>query len=284
MGYEGEMNEMAMMDMAAPMPSRSMGRIAGGIMPDVYAEDGFDQDAEARKIVKNGHLRLEVADTAESKTLVEKEVEALAGQVTQSNSWQVRNGILGYNLTIRIPAESFETLIGNLIKIGTKLEEGFGTQDITAQYQDTEARLINLQARENSLRDLLAKENDNLSDLLTVDRELWSVRQEIESLQGTQKRRDQDVAYSTLQLSLQPEAQVGDLQNPEWNVKKSWTETINTFKKSLQDLVDHVFRIVGLAPLWIPLLFVVWILKTWIFRRRLTAPTTSKDNFGNPNA
>ena len=109
---------------------------------------------EINQNIKNGNLSLQVGDTEEAKTLAENEVKNLEGSVTNMNSWQVRPGVLGYNMTIRIPAGNLETLLENLGKIGSRMSEGFNTQDITSQYQDTQARIANLETRRDRLRQL----------------------------------------------------------------------------------------------------------------------------------
>ena len=253
--------EVAMMDsgMAAPRMMKNT-RIA-------YAEgDGFDPSAEERKIIKNGNISIEAGDTEEAKTLAEDEIKNLEGSVSNMNSWQVRPGILGYNMTVRIPSGNLETLMTNLAKIGVKTSEGFNTSDITASYRDTDARIANLEARRDRLRQLLEFETESLSDVLQVDRELSQVQLEVEQLQKTQNRRDVDVAFSTLQLNIQPETQIGDVSNPYWSVENSWKKSVNDLIQSSQKIFDKLLKIVIFIPIWLPILLILWFLKRRFFR------------------
>ena len=238
--------------------SSKVASFAADILPPVQAA-GFDPSQSDRKIIKNGSLQLEVNDPTESKVLAEEEVTALKGLVTHGNSWEVRPGILAYNLTIRVPSGSFETLIGNLSELGVKKSENFSTNDITESYNDTAAQIKNLETRRTRLRKLLEFETKNLNDVLSVDRELNNVQQQIERLQRTQSSRDGQVDFSTLQLTINPETQIGDINNPHWNLGTSWKKSVNDLIASSQKIVDGVFKIVVYTPLWLPiLLLILW--------------------------
>ncbi len=266
-GYAEESMEMAIMADTAPQ-ARMMKSMGSAIRPPIAeADDGFDPETTERKIIKNGNLSLEVENTEESRTLAEKEIENLKGSVTNMNSWQVRPGVLGYNLTVRVPSENLEKLITNLAKIGTKTGEGINTSDITASYQDTENRIDNLEARRDRLKQLLEFETESLSDVLQVDRELSNVQLQIENLEKTQQRRDIDVSYSTLQLNLQPTTQIGDINNPNWSPKKSWKNAVNKLIQSAQGIFDKGLTLIVFGVIWIPILIIGWLLFRRFFRK-----------------
>ncbi|MCF7846770.1 MAG: DUF4349 domain-containing protein [Candidatus Gracilibacteria bacterium] len=234
------------------------------IIPPAYAD--FEPQAEERKIVKNASLGLQVEDTEEARTEVESLVEAFDAFVTNLNSHEVRPGILAYNLTIRVPADKLEPLMNAVINLGMKKHENFSIQDITAQYVDLESRLENLETRRERLREMMDRETDNLSDVLQIDRELTSVQQEIENIERQLKRHDTDVDFSTLTLSIQPEPQIGDFSSPDWTVKRTWRQSVNDLIVSLQDIFTGAIKVFVFAPIWIPVLAILWGLQRW--RRR----------------
>ncbi len=250
-------DQVSSMDMAE---ESFMGKSRGGIIPPVFAND-FDPDATERKIVKNASLTIEVDDTEESKNLAETEIKKLGGAVTNLNSWEARSGVLAYNLTIRVPSEKLEIAIKNLTKLGIKKGENFSTQDITSQYFDTENRLKNLRARRDRVRELMSRKTDNLRDVLEIDRELTKVQSEIENLEGTQRRRDVNVSFSTLRLTINPELQIGDFQNPEWSVSRSWKTAVNDFLNTGRNLVDKSIAIFVYFPIWISILLIFFFVR-----------------------
>ncbi len=259
-----EMEESAMDFARAPMMAKntSFGRGGGGIMPPVF-DGGFDPDQTDKKVIKNGNLTVEVEDTEVARESAEMIAKDLEGAVTNLNSWEVRPGILSYNMTLRIPAEMLEEAVKMLAALGVKKSEGFSVRDITAAYYDTEAQLENLEARRDRLRELMERKTENLGDVLQIDRELSSVQHQIENLERRQKGRDIDVGYSTLHLNLQPEPEIGDFTTPNWTPERSWKQAVNDLIGSLQGIFDKAISILVFAPIWVPILLLGW----WINRR-----------------
>lgn len=265
-GYSEKAMDMAMSDEAEPMFARSKQMIANSIMPPQAQAQGFDPDGlDDRKIIKNGSLQLEVENTEESLGLVSAELKAQKAYITHQNSWEIRRGTLAYNLTIRVPAGSLETLSKNLEKLGLKKSENYSTSDVTSQYRDTANRIKNLEVRRERLRELMGRETENVSDVLEIDRELSRVQTDIDNYTSTQKRRDTDVTYSSLQLTLNPEPEIGDFSSPDWNLESSWKTAVNDFFFDAREIVNKIIRVVVYTPIWLPILLIFWGLKRWMF-------------------
>jgi hypothetical protein len=213
-------------------------------------------------------LNIEVDDTEITKDLVEEKVAELGGVITNMNSYEVRTGILSYNMTLRIPSGKLDAALENLASLGVKKSENFSSSDITTQYMDTENQIKNLETRRDRLRELMKFKTDNLSDVLQIDRELSSVQNQIENFQRTQNRRDNDVNFSTINLQIQPKPQIGDFSSPqEWNVEKTWTQSVNDLIHSLQNIAKRVIHIVVYAPIWLPILVLLWFIQRYIRRK-----------------
>lgn len=281
--YDGMMMEESMeMDMAMSEASSVMSRakmaVRDSIQPPTAQAQGFDpENLNDRKIIKNGSLQIEVEDTEESLGLVEAELASQKAYITHQNSWEVRRGTLAYNLTVRVPADKLEILAENLEKLGLKKSENYSTSDITAQYRDTDNRIKNLEVRRDRLRALMERETENISDILEIDRELTRVQDEIDNLTNTQTRRDTDVAYSSLQLTLSPQPEIGDFSSPDWNLDASWKSAVNDFIHDARDIVDKLVRAFVYTPIWLPLLLILWGLKRLIFGKKKKATTSKKD-------
>lgn len=228
------------------------------------ADDGFSAEAQDRKIVKNAHLSLEVVDTDTTKILVEAEVEKLQGAISNLNSWEVRPGQLGYNLSIQVPAESLEVLLENLAKLGIKKSENYSVSDITEQYFDT-GREIEILETELDWYLNRFDNIDEVSEVFQYRNEIRRLKMQLEGLQKTQNRRDRNVTYSSVQLSLQPESLVGDVQNPHWSATKSWRTSVNDLITTLQYIFDRTLKLVVYTPIWLPIL----LLLMWAKRRFL---------------
>lgn len=223
---------------------------------------------EERKVIKNASLNIEADDTEITKGLVEEKVAELDGVITNMSSYEVRAGILAYNMTLRIPSDKLDSALENIASLGVKKSENFSSNDITAQYMDAENQIKNLETRRERLRELMKFKTDNLSDVLQIDRELSSVQNQIENLQRTQNRRDNDVDFSTINLNVQPKPQIGDFSSPaEWNIEKTWKQSVNDLIHSLQNIAAKAIRIAVYAPIWLPILIILWFIQRAIRRK-----------------
>lgn len=262
-----EESMMASDSVASPRMMKSMTRGVGGggFIPEANAD--FAPEQTDRKLVKNASLTIEVQDTEYTKIAVEKKIQEIGGFVTNLNSWETRPGVLSYTFTLRIPVEKLDTTLAQMTELGSKKSENFSVTDITAQYTDNEARIKNLEIRRDRLRTMMDRKTENLNDVLQIDRELSSVQNQIENLERTQRRNDNNVSYSTLNLTLQPEPQIGDIDNPEWTPTRSWKRAVNKLITSFHHIADRVIMAVVYAPIWIPIVLVLWFIKRRFFRK-----------------
>ena len=91
---------------------------------------------------------------------------------------------------------------------------------------------------------------NTIEDILSVQRELTSIRGQIESLAGRVKYLETNVAMSTVHVAIYPEGSGKPITDPDWSI----TETI---KDALRGITD-VGRIVVEVLIWIGFLLPVW--------------------------
>src|SRR6266571_1250471 len=108
-------------------------------------------------IIKTGHLEIEVKrggfDDAFDRASV---VAGTYGGFVESSSSQGVKHRSG-RLTIRVPAASFEDALHDLRGIGTVQRQSISGRDVTSQFVDLDARLLNYQTQEKVLLRLLSK-------------------------------------------------------------------------------------------------------------------------------
>ena len=154
----------------------------------------------------------------------------------------------------RIPADkvgSFKEVVESVGAVVNKSENG---EDVTESYFDTEGRLSTLKIQEARLLELLSK-SGNLSDLLTIERELADVRGQIESLTGTLKKYDNLVSLATFTVKF---------QLPKQNVPESRTSFGGAFADSFSIALDFLNGIVIVFIYLLPYLLVIGIILTVI--------------------
>lgn len=103
------------------------------------------------------------------------------------------------SMLLRIPVGETDgvlELIGTLGSVTKKTEQ---MSDVTLQYVDTQSRLKALRAEETSLLTLLESAG-SVSDIISLQDRLSSVRYQIESCESTLRKYDNQVEYSTVSL------------------------------------------------------------------------------------
>lgn len=231
-------------------------------------------DLQARKLIKNGQIHLEVLAYDEVVARVQLAVEAAGGYVENSQTGTYTDYYRGEEtklkegyMTIRIPATQFEGTLKDLEALGEVIYTNQNTSDITNQYRDTVNEVKNLEVREEALRKIMEKA-ETVGEVIEVERELSYVRASINSLMGNLQQWDRLVDLATIQLNIR---QVRDLSSSVEPIDK------NVFQRSKEAFVRTVNRmiewsenvfvsVIGGLPIWLPILIVITFV--WLFFRR----------------
>ena len=105
------------------------------------------------------------------------------------------------NYTIRVPKAHFQEMLDRFYEIGNVLYASTRASNITAQYFDAESRLNTYRTEESRLLAMLEKAN-TVEDMIMVESRISEVRYQIESLTATLKNWQNQVDYSTIELSI----------------------------------------------------------------------------------
>lgn len=168
---------------------------------------------------------------------------------------------------IRVPSDKFSALMGSLSTLGNVPYSHTYTENITAQYYDTDARLTAYQTQEARLLEMM-EAAETVEDLIAIEEKLTELRYQIESLQSTLKNWDRQVAYSTLDLEVQEVV----AYTPESSM--SYAEELalalsNGLKRTGEFFKDLLLVVVGALPALVILAVVLAILiPVWKKRRK----------------
>ena len=111
--------------------------------------------------------------------------------------------------TLRVPGDRMADTLARLRAIGQVVEDTQGSQDVTDQIVDLDARLASARATEKRLTELLANRTGKLSDVLEVERELTRVRLDIERLDAEKTNMGRRVSYATIDVTIAEERKAG---------------------------------------------------------------------------
>ena len=162
--------------------------------------------AASSMIIRNGWAGIEVdsLDTAIAR------VRALAGRVggfvANTTVQGGRDQLRSASIEVRVPAERFDEALAGLTPIGKVESVNVSAQDVGEEYVDITARVENAHRLEARLIALLANRTGKLQDVLSVERELARVREEIERYEGRLRYLRTRVATSTLTIAVHERA------------------------------------------------------------------------------
>ena len=179
--------------------------------PPAPAADGSKAGSmpkTSRKVIRNAELSIEVASPAAAESKVSALVEQLGGYVASSAREIVADegarSQARVTLSLRVPADRMDQALREIKRLGGGAEtEKIGSEDVTDEYIDIDARVTNQRHLEQQLVSILAQAN-NVDSALKVHQELTSVRTEIDRLEGRKRFLDTETSLAKISLSLSP--------------------------------------------------------------------------------
>jgi len=179
---------------------------AAGVAADVALEKSVNADntevaqhipVTERKIIKEGEISFQTSNAAETKEIISRSVAELGGYISSDNVFNY-NDRVEYRITIRVPSDKFDVLLEKISKTAQKIEsKNISALDVTEEFIDIEARIKTKKELENRYKELL-KQANKVEEILAIEREIGSLRSEIESAEGRLNYLKDRVSLSTL--------------------------------------------------------------------------------------
>jgi hypothetical protein len=221
---------------------------ATGITEDPAALGDF-----GRKIVKTADLSLRSEEVRRSAAQAQQLAAAAGGTVLSSQVYRNGDSVTA-DLILSVPSGEFERVLEELRSLGEKVTtDTISGQDVTEEYVDLESRERNLRATEESLLRLYDRA-ENVEEALSIQRELTTVRGEIELVQGRIKYLDQRSTYSQITLNIQPVTSPPP-PKPTWDpgevVAQAWDASLSVLQVMATAIISAVVFGWWLAPVLI---------------------------------
>ena len=156
--------------------------------------------AVSRKLIKQGDIKFETTSVEDTKLLIEKAAQKISGYVSKVEVYSYEN-MTEHRLMVRMPAQNFDAFLQEISAAAVKIDnENINVSDVTEEFLDAEARLKNKKDLEARYKEILKKAN-TVEEMLNVESEINTLREDIESVEGRLKYLNDQVAFSTLTIS-----------------------------------------------------------------------------------
>jgi len=241
--------------------------------PASGSPSGVPGDTE-RMIIRTADLSLVVTDAEPAMKSITDMVIGMGGYVADSSAWR-EGEQLRARMTVRVPAGDLDGALAAIKALAVRVQrENIGGQDVTEEYTDLNAQLVNLEATENELRELLAEvrqRTQKAEDILQVHRELTNIRGEIERVKGRMQYLSTLTAMATLNIELIPDVLAKPVVEPGWRpletLKNASRALVNALKGLANALIWLVIYVLPLLILIAIPIVVIILLVRWLVRR-----------------
>lgn len=212
--------------------------------PSTQANENSSVD---KKIIKTAYINIEVVNIVASRKLIDTTIKTFNGNIVSENM-QNTESQLSSNINIKVPALQFDKMLAKLATLAKKVDyQNIETQDVTAEYIDVETRLSNGKKVEQTYIKLLQRAN-TIEDILKIEQKLGEIRTEIESTQGRLKYINNQVSYSTINLSIYQKLEYKFIAE---QLPSFWERLKGSIISGWRGIVTFILFLINLWPLWI---------------------------------
>jgi len=226
----------------------SMGRGSGDALYNNEEGSKVQKTGTVTMLVKNIDSAVDEMDSVNSKYL---------GQVTNIYDYG-RGNERFVQITIKVPVANFESYYDELREIdGEVTYANIGTNDLTEQYIDITSRLENLRQVETQLVGIL-RTASTVQDILAVQKELNTVRGDIESYEAQKRYFDSQTDYAYISVTFSIDKEGLNISDEPWKPLGEFRAALNALVSVLRGVVNAgiwmlVFSPVVLIPVGIAL-------------------------------
>ncbi len=213
-------------------------------------------DAEGSKIQKNGSVSVLVENIDNAINGLKAANTKYSGLITNIYDYGQGNDRV-VQITVKVPVKDFEAYYNELRELdGEVTYANVSTLDVTEEYIDITSRLANLRSTETQLVKILEKAN-TVTDILSVQRELNTVRGDIESYEQRKRYFDSQTDYSYMSVTFALDKTGLNVAEDEWKPWGEFKAAVKSLFSVLKGLVDVVIWLVVFSPLILVPFFVI---------------------------
>jgi hypothetical protein len=222
-------------------------------------------------VIRTATLQIVAKDFGGVRAAVESVVTQSAGfidQMTITGDTSTARVLRG---TLRVPGDRLPDALARLRQLGQVVEDAQGSQDVTDQIVDLDARLASARATEQRLTELLRGRTGKLSDVLEVERELARVRLDVERLDAEKTNVGRRVSYATIGVTIMEERKAGLDAGPLSLATRVRIAAADGLESALESIALALLFLLRAGPTL--LLWGAAAGFVWMFGRRIKRPS-----------
>lgn len=250
---------------------------------DLAAKTAQPRAVAGQKLVRRANLNLKV----DSLTPASQRIRSIATQqngviVTEELYSGERGRDTSGTMTISVPAASLDATIALLEKVGDVQFRNTSSEDVTATYVDTDARVKSMTASVQRIRNLLSKAS-SVTDLVALENELSQRQAELDGLTAQLTTLKDQVSMSPITISLSTDDFEAVTAPGFWSgLKSGWAAFLGSVAVLVTVLGAVLPFAVALGLISAPVIW--WLRRHRAARQAYTAPLVGAGPMPPPSA
>ena len=223
-------------------------------------EESTVDSMQERSIIRRAYVSLRVEAVSEAVADIRDLISSYDGVIAAENV-SGADADRYATVTAQIPADALDAFLPDVTALGDVESMDISSEDVTTQVIDLDARIAALQTSIERLTQLLT-DADRVEDLIAVESELARRQADLDSLTSQRAWLSDQVAMSTVTISLSPITRVADVETPGFlsGLASGWS--------ALVALVGFGFTALGFLLPFILIALVVAVPVTVLLVRR----------------
>lgn len=172
----------------------------GAADPGRVLNPGQVPDAAQRSIVYTGTITIQVSDVDDAAGRLSA-IATGAGGYVSGDQRSIDAARSSATVAVRVPADKFDSVVGDISRLGKEKRRELSAQDVTTQVVDLDSRVKTQQASVDRVRVLLAKAQ-TIAEIAAVESELTRREADLESLKAQLAALADQAALSTITVTL----------------------------------------------------------------------------------
>lgn len=161
--------------------------------------------ADAQYVTKESDITIRVSEgTLQAKFNATRNMLRDSGAQLSGVNYNEYGDRKEYRMTVKVPPAKFDSINDQLKAVGEVKDMSVTLEDVTRQYTDLDTRIKNRELELDRLY-VLYNRSDNISDLLSVEREITRVETELELLKQEKQYLVSRVELSTITVAIYEE-------------------------------------------------------------------------------
>jgi hypothetical protein len=230
-------------------------------------------DPQPQAIISTGTVSLEADDVGDARFEVQKIIDRAGGTVVEQETTTDDDGGLDTaRIVLRVPSEKFGETVDALEKVASLESSTTGSDDVTTEVIDVDARI---RAQEKSVRriEALLARAATLRDIISIESDLSQRQADLDSLKSRQQWLEDQTSRSTITVHLE---RADADENDEEETAEGFLGGLRAGWDSFVDGVAATLTVVGFVLPWTIALGVILVpALLWLRASRRRRPTVT---------